>query len=1022
MGSVERLPNGNTLINWGKQKITEVRPNNTISYELTYAEFPMASVYNATRVVSRMDAVSRLINYTGSYNFNESSQNTGVNVNVSSLNGMGLSHIEKHSYAAYNANFHDTTFSSVYPYRWVWSANGIISISGSMKIKLDGLNIQNPTKTSVFMRVKEGEGTFYELTNSYNANTNEITANVSSLGEFILVDCELDEPTLSKPINNTTNKIKGKLEWNTLIGATNYQIQISKVETFLQTNINAVVGDIYQFIFDSLENNTQYYWRVCGFNKKDTSDWSNVYTFKTVIAPPKLSTPINNFIGTKITSIISWQYVSGATHYHLQVSKSSNFASIHLENTSLTNSSFPLSELSYNTKYYWRVRAHRVGDTSDWSPIWNFRTTLPPTALLSPANIKINVSIAGELTWAKNTGAESYLIELSEYSDFKLILLKSIDLKTESFNYYYLKNNTEYYWRVRAYRNNDTSDWSEVWKFRTLLENPTLQEPANYSVNHKLPLLLHWQSAYSNSNHTINIATDELFKNIIIDTTITDTTSFKLIDLSPNKKFYWKIATQIDSSFSDWSDTWTFSTGNTTLSNPKLYLPDNGSTLQTHDALSWYKIYTANKYRVQIAKDNIFSELHTDTLIGNTFQFFFDNLQSSAKYYWRVKAYTHFDSTAWSDVWWFSTTDKLLIVKLLSPKNDDLQVLTYGNFFWDEVPCATSYQIQLSLDNSFTQDLVIDQITSKLKLEYLNLLKNTEYFWRMRCTINKDTSDWSNVWSFVTQSEEILKTPKLISPNNASTELPLNGIVNWENVPNSDNYYISISKSCNFDSVLIKNKNLITTEYPYKNFDYNSKYFWRVAATNSNSKSNWSEIYNFTTELEPPTITYPTTNATELPLLGVITWKVNDINYLFAIQIARDENFTDLVYDIPEIESSDYQYELEENQLYFVRVKSITENNQSKWSSVVKFKTKLVNSISTIDIRDILYPNPVKDHLIINDNIAGQSQFYEIYDSQGNPVQSGEVKSKIDLHLLPNGEYFIKFDCCKVLKKFLKLN
>ena len=1022
MGSVQRLPNGNTLINWGRQKITEVRPNNTVAFELIYPDFTNVNIYQATRVITKMDAVTKNLNSYGNYYFNDGYYNTDITLSLSSINGSGSSQIEKHYYKPSASMFNDTTFSDIFPYRWVFTGKNINTFSGNIKINLNRLNIPKPEKTSVYMRSKEGEGTFYELTNSYNQNTNEITANISSFGEFILVDCELDQPTLSKPINNTTSKIKGKLEWNRLIGATNYQIQISKVETFIQTNLNAVVEDVYQFNFDSLENDTKYYWRVRGFNKKDTSDWSNVYNFRTAIAYPKLSTPTNNFVGTKIASIISWQYVSGATHYHLQVSKNSNFASIHLENVNITNNSFPLSELSYNTKYYWRVRAHRVGDTSDWSPIWNFRTTLPPTTLLSPSNIKINVPVTGELTWAKNTGAASYLLELSETLDFSQIFLKSVDLKSESFNYYNLKFNTKYYWRVCAYRGTDTSDWSDIWEFNTLLEHPTLQEPTNYSVNHKLPLLLHWQSVYSSASYTINIATDESFKNIIIDTTTTDTTSFKLTDLSPNKKFYWRIATQIDSSFSDWSETWTFSTGNTILSSPKLYLPNIGATIQTHGALSWYKIYTANKYRIQIAKDNIFSELHTDTLIGNTFQFFFDNLQSSEKYFWRVKAYTHFDSTAWSDVWWFNTTDQLPIAKLLTPKNEELQVLPYGKFTWLEVNSANEYQIQLSTNSDFINNLQINEVVKKTEFEYFNLAKNTEFFWRVRYIMNSDTSDWSSVWSFTTQSEEILSSPKLISPENGLIGLDIIGKLHWENVPNAEKYHFSFSNTVDFDSLIFSQKNLSETSYSYNNLKYNAQYFWRVAAFNSTSTSNWSETYNFTTELEPPTITSPTTNTTEQPLLGVITWKVNDINYLFAIQIARDENFTDLVYDIPEIESSDYQYELEENQLYFVRVRSIADNNQSKWSSVVKFKTKLGNSISTNDINEILYPNPVKDHLIINDNLAGQSQFYEIYDSQGNPVQNGEVKSRIDLHLLPNGEYFLKFDCCEVLKKFLKLN
>jgi len=106
MGSAFRLVNNNTIINWGSYKITEVRQDKSIAFEMNL--YPGNSIYRAYRLVTRMNAVSKYINIAGDYNFNDSNFTTGVTLSVSSIAGTGLTSIEKHNYSPPSGDYKDS--------------------------------------------------------------------------------------------------------------------------------------------------------------------------------------------------------------------------------------------------------------------------------------------------------------------------------------------------------------------------------------------------------------------------------------------------------------------------------------------------------------------------------------------------------------------------------------------------------------------------------------------------------------------------------------------------------------------------------------------------------------------------------------------------------------------------------------------------------------------------------------------------------------------------------------------------
>lgn len=184
-------------------------------------------------------------------------------------------------------------------------------------------------------------------------------------------------PTLLSPSNGTTGiSTSPILSWNASSGATNYAVQLSIDPNFTSYVVNTTTTT-NSFNVSGLSGNTTYYWRVNAQNTAGSSAWSQVWTFITAnnisLAPPTLSSPANSSSNIPTSTTFSWNIVSGASSYEVQISTRSNFSTIsQILNTINTNTS--VTNLILNTNYYWRVRAVSGSTKSAWSTIWNFKT------------------------------------------------------------------------------------------------------------------------------------------------------------------------------------------------------------------------------------------------------------------------------------------------------------------------------------------------------------------------------------------------------------------------------------------------------------------------------------------------------------------------------------------------------------------------------------------------------------------------------------------------------------------------
>ncbi|MDC1105745.1 DUF4465 domain-containing protein [Prolixibacteraceae bacterium] len=119
--------------------------------------------------------------------------------------------------------------------------------------------------------------------------------------------------------------------------------------------------------------------------------------------------------------------------------------------------------------------------------------------------------------------------------------------------------------------------------------------------------------------------------------------------------------------------------------------------------------------------------------------------------------------------------------------------------------------------------------------------------------------------------------PSLTVPSNESTDIEPTTTLQWDAVPFTDSYLISIGTNPEADNLFI-NKEITSPYLEIKDLDYSQKYYWRVSAKNSYGTSNSSEIHSFNTMDDPTVTTFPWIEDFESKRFPPLGWKTINVD------------------------------------------------------------------------------------------------------------------------------------------------
>lgn len=235
----------------------------------------------------------------------------------------------------------------------------------------------------------------------------------------------------------------------------------------------------------------------------------------------------------------------------------------------ITDKSFNIETLDYQTMYYWQIRVKDANGNTKTGPIWQFTTgsNLAPNKPTNqnPTNDSTNRPKNQEISWDCTDPDEDSLSYDIYFGLSNPPTKKKANHTNTTYNPGLLSYGDTYYWKIVAWDEHNHSRKGDVWHF-TISENnfnpviPTNPDPEDDESSANIDIELNWNGGDQDGDNVyydVYLGTNSspsLEKENISSTSYTPNT------LAYNTTYYWKIITYDDEQGTNESDIWKFTT------------------------------------------------------------------------------------------------------------------------------------------------------------------------------------------------------------------------------------------------------------------------------------------------------------------------------------------------------------------------------------------------------------------------------------------------------------------------------
>jgi hypothetical protein len=476
-------------------------------------------------------------------------------------------------------------------------------------------------------------------------------------------------PILSLPFSGEVDKATNvDLVWKLNAKPAKYQVQVATSLIFgAKDVVTDKVIDGTTTTLTNLPHNTLLYWRVRAITTdKGNSNWSNPYTFTTIIAATQNVLPAHNSRTLAFPILCEWRSVGDQVSYDIEIAEDKDFKKVVVreivgEGTKVEFSNY--HGLVHNQTYWWHVRPKtRSNQVVDWSSAFNFTTLLGKATAISPMDKSTDQSLISRYVWSKVSGAEQYSLVVSKSSDLSNPVLSVENLsKSEYSTVSELELSTTYYWQVRSSSQSNGNSVSPVWSFTTasakVASAPDLIMPAANAVVSTGRIELQWSSVSGATSYDVQVSDNQDFSTIVYNGLGQTASSWSIDVVQSSRTLYWRVRSVNSAGIGSWSMWRRFSTSATALLAPELLSPPrNAVRVEPTVIFVWNEASNAVSYHVQVSTESNFGTIvyEKDKLIGQSTLPL--SLAPSTTYYWRVLSENEQGESSWSPVWSFTTS------------------------------------------------------------------------------------------------------------------------------------------------------------------------------------------------------------------------------------------------------------------------------------------------------------------------------------------------------------------------------
>ena len=590
-------------------------------------------------------------------------------------------------------------------------------------------------------------------------------------------------PGNESPNDASTNvSVAADLDWGNCSDATYYQVYFGTTSTPPLFNSSTASN----LSLPPLTSNTKYYWKVVARNDCGDSTNGSTWNFTTecaALGTPAYNSPTNASTGVPVNVDLDWENCAGASYYQVYFSTSpSPVTLVGSPNTS----NWTLSNLSSNTKYYWKVVAYNGCGGNASGLIWNFTTgcATPGTPdTPTPVNASTGVSADTDLDWGDSSDATYYQVYFG--TNASLLTLNGSP-NASGWALPPLSANTTYYWKVVAKNGCGGSTNGSIWSFTTGVcaapGAPGSPSPADVSTGIFIDADLDWGNSSDATYYQVYFGTNSSPSTLVGSP---NASSWTLPAMSANTTYYWKVVAKNGCGSTNGS-IWSFTTGVcATPSKPQTLSPINGAAnISAPITLDWADCVNASSY------DVYFNTSSTPSYYASTnnSSYLLSQLNYSTKYYWKVVAKNSCGLNNSSDIWSFTTvcvTPSKPQTTPLSPTNGSTNISASLTLDWADCANASSYDVYFNTSASPSYYAS----TSNSSYQLPQLAYSTKYYWKVVANNSCSLNNSSDIWNFTTGAAPA-PTPTInfdIGGTKASLNTSSSGVIQQAvDVPSAD--------------------------------------------------------------------------------------------------------------------------------------------------------------------------------------------------------------------------------------------
>lgn len=322
---------------------------------------------------------------------------------------------------------------------------------------------------------------------------------------------------------------------------------------------------------------------------------------------------------------------------------------------------------------------------------------------------------------------------------------------------------------------------NDYYYYQTIgLQNFSLKSPVDGEMNIKPNnLMLQWNRAIGGINYRLQLASDSLFTQSVININKISNNFYVIGNLEQGTSYYWRARALRYSVISEWTDVWNFTTRFEVpvsfLSEADSYIlydsetkilkvrkiiliaqsqPKDDSTDTPIDLqLTWFPNISALDYDFQVSTDSLFNNLVIDSSgITDTFYTITNELENGITYYWHVKGNNPEIESAYWKVRNFTTVPLPPEIPLLvSPANNETDIDSNLVILdWGASARAVTYTLQFSDIDDFSNLIIDENGLTATQDTVSDLNEATVYYWKVMAHNSGGDSDWSDSFQFRT--------------------------------------------------------------------------------------------------------------------------------------------------------------------------------------------------------------------------------------------------------------------------------